>query len=74
MIHQFALTLVWGRPLFAYFGLLAFLLILAAATVGRLNFKGNSIIPFKWHPRLAITAIIAGAVHIFLALSVFFGY
>ncbi len=74
MIHKFALILVWGRPLFAYFGLLTFLLILSAATVGRLNFKGNSTIPFKWHPRLAITAIIIGSIHMFLALSVFFGY
>lgn len=74
MINKFATISVLGRPLFTYFGLLTLLLILSTATVGRLNYKGNSVIPFKWHPRLALTTIITALIHATLALSIFFNF
>ncbi|MDO8668293.1 MAG: hypothetical protein Q7K35_04335 [bacterium] len=71
MIHNLAYTLILGKPLIMYGGILTFLLLLSTATVGALNFKGISVIPFKWHPRLAITTIIAAAIHAILGLSIF---
>ncbi|MFA5024760.1 MAG: hypothetical protein WC523_07485 [Patescibacteria group bacterium] len=74
MIQTIALISILGKPLFMYLGLLTFVLLLAAATVGRLNFKGNTTIPFKWHPRLVVLAMTVGIIHMILGLSVFFNF
>ncbi len=74
MIHNIALFPVLGRPLFICFGLLAFLCFIITAIIGRLNFRGKYIIPFKWHPRFALTALTAMFIHAFLALSIFLNY
>lgn len=57
-----------------YGGILTFLLLIFTATVGALNFKGIAIIPFKWHPRLAITTIIIAIIHAILGLSIYFNF
>ncbi len=74
MIQSIALIPILGRPLFIYFGLLAFLCYIVTAIIGRLNFKGKYIIPFKWHPRFAMTALAAMFIHAFLALSLFLNF
>lgn len=74
MIHNIAYTLILGKPLIMYGGILTFLLLLFTATVGALNFKGISVIPFKWHPRLALTTIIIATIHAIFGLSVFFNF
>jgi len=74
MILTIALISILGKPLFIYLGLLTFVLLLAAAMVGRLNLKGNTAIPFKWHPRLVILAMTAGIIHMILGLAVFFNF
>jgi hypothetical protein len=74
MIHTIALTLFLGQPLVMYGGIFTFLLLLFTATVGFLNFKGITIIPFKWHPRLALTTIIVAVVHAIFGLSIFLNF
>jgi len=74
MIHTLAYTLFFGKPLIMYGGLITFAMLLFTATVGALNFKGITVIPFRWHPRLAILTIIFAIFHAFLGLSVFFNY
>ena len=74
MIHGFALTLFLGKPLVMYGGIVTFLLLLFTATVGFLNFKGIQTIPFKWHPRLALTTIIVAIVHAVFGLSILFNF
>lgn len=74
MIHNLAYTLILDEPLIMYGGILTFLLLLSTATIGALNFKGISVIPFKWHPRLAVTTIIVAIFHAILGLSVFFNF
>jgi len=74
MIHSLALTLFLGKPLVMYGGIFTFLLLLFTATVGFLNFKGIHTIPFKWHPRLALTTIIVAAIHATFGLSIFFNF
>ena len=74
MIHNLALTLFLGFPLVMYGGIATFLFILFTATVGALNFKGISIIPFKWHPRLALITIIFAIIHGVLGLSILLNF
>jgi len=74
MISTIALTKLFGLPLVAYGGIFTLLLIIFTATVGFLNFKGISVIPFKWHPTLAIVTIIIAILHGILGLSIFLGY
>lgn len=74
MIHNLAFTLFFGLPLIMYGGFLALFFLIFTATVGALNFKGIRVIPFKWHPRLALIAIIVALVHAFFGLSFFFNF
>ncbi len=74
MIHTLALTMFLGKPLVMYGGIFTLLLLLFTATVGFLNFKGISVIPFKWHPRLALTTIIVALVHGLFGLSIYFNF
>jgi len=74
MIHNLALTLFLGQPLVMYGGILTFLLMLFTAAVGFLNIKGISVIPFKWHPRLAILTIVVATIHAIFGLAIYFGF
>jgi hypothetical protein len=74
MINNLALTLLFGKPLIMYGGIFTFLLIIFTATVGLLNFKGIHTIPFKWHPRLALTTIIIAIIHGLFGLSIFYNF
>ena len=74
MIHNYALILIFGKPLIMYGGLATLLLMIFTATVGALNTKGIQTIPFKWHPRLALLTIIVGLLHALFGLSIFFKF
>lgn len=74
MIQSIALTLFLGKPLIMYGGILTFTLVILTATVGFLNFRGIFVIPFKWHPRLALAVIIVAIIHATLGLSIFFNF
>lgn len=75
MIHNIALFLIFGQPLVMYGGILTFIFILFTAFVGLMNFKkGVFIIPFKWHPRLAITVIVFAIIHAIFGLSILFNF
>lgn len=74
MISTIALTTFLGKPLVMYGGMLTFILLLFTATVGALNFKGIHVIPFKWHPRLAISTILVAVVHALFGLSIYFNF
>jgi hypothetical protein len=74
MIHNLAFTSFLGFPLFAYLGIITLLLLLTTMIIGALNFKGIRIIPFKWHPRLALATITIGLFHGFLGASILFNF
>jgi len=74
MINHLAFTLFLGQPLIMYGGIATFLLLLFTATVGALNFKGVNIIPFKWHPRLALITIIIALIHGIFGLSILLNF
>ena len=74
MITQIAYHTFFGLPVVAYLGMITFLLLLSTATIGFLNFKGNTKIPFRWHPRLAKATIALAVVHAIFALSAHLGF
>jgi hypothetical protein len=74
MIHNIALVLFLGQPLVMYGGILTLLLLIFTAVVGILNFKGINTIPFRWHPRLALTTIIVAVIHAIFGMSIFFNF
>jgi len=74
MIHTIAYTLVFGKPVIMYGGIFTLILLLFTATVGALNLHGIHVIPFKWHPVLAVTTIIFALLHAMLGLSAYFNF
>ena len=74
MIQNIALTLFLGKPLVMYGGILTLLLLIFTAIVGALNFKGIHVIPFKWHPKLAVITIVIALIHGLFGLSIFFNF
>jgi len=74
MISQIAYSHIGSLPVIAYFGMATLILLLSTATVGFLNFRGDTRIPFKWHPRLAGATITIAIIHAILALSVYLKY
>ena len=74
MVSNIALTLFLGKPLIMYGGISTLTLLLFTATVGALNYKGKTIIPFRWHPRLAILTITFALLHGILGLSIWFNF
>ena len=74
MISKLAYTMILGKPVVMYGGILAFFLLLLAALIGFLNTRGIRIMPFSWHPKLALAAIIVALIHGIFGLSVYFGF
>lgn len=72
MIVDFAYSPILGKPLVFYLGILTYLSFLFTAVLGYSFFKGRPILPFKWHPRIAITSLILGLIHGLLAASIYF--
>lgn len=69
MIRNLALFSILGLPVIVYAGIITLILLLLTASIGFLNYKGISIIPFKWHLRLAATTITMAVIHAIMGLS-----
>lgn len=63
MFREISYFLILGRPLIMYTGILTLIAFLFTALVGILNRRGTQIIPFKWHPRLAIISLSLAIIH-----------
>ena len=63
MFRNIAYFLIFGKPLIMYLGLLTLLSFLCTAYIGYSNFKGNSIIPLKWHFRIAACSFTLAFIH-----------
>ena len=74
MIQGIAYSLVLGKPLIMYMGILTYLSFIFTAAIGLLNFKGIRVVPFKWHPRMAILSIALATIHALFGLSVYFNF
>jgi uncharacterized membrane protein len=62
-MQDIAYTVIFGKPLIYYFGILTFSSIIITAIVGYLNYKGYRTVPLKWHIRLAILSLTFATIH-----------
>lgn len=74
MIHQIALTTIFGLPLVAYGGILTFLSFLFTASIGYASHHSIKYLPFKWHPKMVAVSFSFALIHMIAALSIFLGY
>ena len=63
MFQEITYFLIFGKPLIMYLGILTLLAILVTAGIAVMNKKGVHIIPFRWHPVCAGSAILLALVH-----------
>lgn len=54
---------IFGLPLIMYLGILTLLSFLFTASIAIMNKRWIYIIPFKWHPRMAIISICLALIH-----------
>ena len=74
MINSIAYTLVFGKPLIMYGGILTFISLIFTASISIMNRKGITKIPFKWHPWMAIITIILATIHALFGLAAYFNF
>lgn len=77
MIHALAYTLLWGKPLVMWTGLLTLLSFFATATFGFLFYHHSSWVkklPFKVHPFFAVTSLTLACIHGLMGLSLYFNF
>jgi hypothetical protein len=63
MFQDISYTLIFGKPLIMYLGILTLCAFLFTAAIAVLNFKGIRTIPFTWHSRCAAGALCLALVH-----------
>lgn len=73
MISDIGYFLILGKPVVFYLGILTYLAFVLTALIGYLSFRGQTFLPFDWHPRIAVTALVLATIHGLLAISVYFG-
>jgi hypothetical protein len=71
MLAEIAYFQILGKPLIFFLGIITLLSFMFTATIAILNLKAITIIPFKWHPRMAITSLVLAIIHATLAISIY---
>ena len=69
MLSEIAYYQILGKPLIMYVGIFTLLLFGFVALTGYMSTKGKRFLPFVWHKRLAIIALILGLIHGIFGLS-----
>jgi hypothetical protein len=72
MFQNITYFLIFGKPLIMYLGIVTLITFLFTASIAVMNLKGIHTIPFKWHPRCAIIAIVLALVHGILGVLAYF--
>lgn len=73
ILRTIAYSLIFGKPIIMYSGIITLLSFLFTASISILNVKFNiHTIPFRWHPRMAFISITLAIVHGLLGLSAYF--
>jgi hypothetical protein len=66
--HNIAYTMLLGKPLIIYLGLVVYFSFAVGASVPLLNHRGIHWLPFRWHRPAALVGLTVGAFHGLLAL------
>lgn len=72
MLNEITYYMIFGKPLIMYLGITTLLSFLTTATIGYLNFRGNTTIPFKYHPMMAAISITLALIHGTLGILAYF--
>jgi hypothetical protein len=72
MLQEISFYLIFGKPLIMYLGILTLTGFLVTALIAVMNRRGIHVIPFVWHPRLAIFSIACAVIHGTLGVLIFF--
>jgi hypothetical protein len=72
MFENISYFLIFGKPLIMYLGIVTLLTFLFTATIAVMTLKGIRTIPFRWHPRCAVLAILLALVHGALGILAYF--
>jgi uncharacterized membrane protein len=70
-LEQITFLPIFGIPLITYLGVITFTLFLITAVVGYMIVKGKTKLPFKWHVRLAILALVFASIHGTLGIATY---
>jgi hypothetical protein len=65
-------TLILGKPLVLWLGLLAMAMLVTAASIMLLNRYKKAGIPVKWHHFFALGGLAVAIIHMILALTAYF--
>lgn len=68
-LRDIATTVLWFQPLFAWMGLLTFLMLIVTASYGYALIKGKTR-SIPTHMRLAALTLVVGIIHLVLALTI----
>lgn len=71
MLEFISHYLIFGRPLIMYLGILVLSSFLFTAFISVSNRRGITIIPFKWHPRMAAFSIALAIIHGTLGIALY---
>lgn len=63
MFRNIAYTLILGKPLIMWGGIITLISFLFTAYISYANQKGNHKIPFKWHSKMAVISLIFALIH-----------
>ena len=72
MLENITYYQIFGKPLIMYLGIITLLSFLFTASIAVMTRRGITLIPFKWHPRMAILSIILALIHGFLGFMLYF--
>lgn len=71
MLESISYFLIFGRPLIMYLGILTLSSFLLTASIALMNRRGITVIPFKWHPRMAAFSISLAIIHGTLGMALY---
>jgi fructose-specific phosphotransferase system IIC component len=75
MIHQIALSTVFGVPLVVYGGIFTLLSFAFTAYIGYTNHKHTEHhLPFAWHPIMVAVSFAIALIHMIFGLSIFMNF
>lgn len=72
MLQNITYFPIFGRPLIMYLGIITIISFLFTASIAIMNKRGITIIPFKWHPRVAKFSIALALIHGILGMLAYF--
>lgn len=71
MLEFISRFLIFGRPFIMYLGILTLSSFLFTASIALMNRRGITVIPFKWHPRMAAFSIALAIIHGTLGVALY---